>query len=1304
MSGDWALITEKEKEINKDYTRVYYTVFKVDNNSSFSITYSSYYKYIKTHSFKNYYKFKDKWKIKTPYRPLINYYDPLQNSANIDSNNIICKLYFNEQVYLVNNKYIRLNKYINNSNNISQAAQEISITNNSKIKINDNKWLLNPNIKVGEEFEESGNYEWVSLEHSINFITNNLNYSLYNESYDPDLNKNQVKHIESFYSINDKKFYLKFFKPFKPLNNNTKFNFTGLYTWSLKGYYLQFEFLNTDQQINMNTKYYIEIDQESFYYTNEYINYIDLAPNHNKYIPINIYYQGIYDKDEWNFTTKNIGLMLNFTSAKNTGFLGPSSTQIINEYLTTNWKNSIQFVPNLPGIQKWAIPYDGIYAFIVQGAGGAGNIYDTKGKGAEIIVKYELKQNDIIYILVGQKGLTANSGRQRSGGGGGASYIWKFENNCMNLLVVAGGGGGNCGCNPLNVESSYIIQKNINASYTNNGKPGIIRRNLEYTNYAKNGLGGYGGYYSGGGSGILSLFAINKVVQFNYDNINMSGTVLKSNGGFYTIEYNDGNNITNLTIPWNKVSGSLGGKGSIIAHGNNAIYIKPDEYIDYLGGLSFNSGISELRYNKTTSFISLPFKGGVGGTWYSDSSISYGAGGFGGFGGGGGGGKGNKYYNMSTWDCIGGGGGGGGYSGGTGGAYGGGGGGGGSFISDDNLDIVTENKAYNEMISVNERSNHSLYKLGYLSNLFNVNKSIFIFTEIDDQYKIIKNIDSKFILEDLNFIKFNTGLINYFDEIQDFLIDNNTLFQSRINEINKLETLIEFNITNKSILDNFSIKLNNNYNILSDLYIDSINFSNNFNNIEINIIKSRVITKTLISRGYLLLENDANNRLLINKFINRADISIPVLPTIINRNDIVNAKYNENDSDASATVIDNTTEGYLLKFNLLNLKENYTNLTNTSLNYIQNLISKINTVISYYNNQTENSLFNQTYENVIGIITNAYNNNLYNIIYNQIFVLNELVVLIDLIINKVSNLSNDEIIISYNTYYSLLFVYNIINDNSYDNNEKIISSFILSKIEMFKYKVFSFIVNENHKFQINYYGLNKYYLVSNQKYLKSDLLNFTNNQPNYNLTQQDDDPGRLFIQKRNNQFLIINNNNNILGYETDNYTLKKFNNYTFVTGSIINSINENNILRLSYNTNVITTLNTSLADQDNYYVNWTIKFLSGNLINREGLITSYNASNRTIEVESLKENNVYNVTNTDKYIITDNSKEINWNIYNDNGEILSLDINKHLIFSSDYDTKGLWCQNTNIRNIINKGSINENLIYEMNITINEAII
>ena len=354
LSGDWALITEKEKEINKDYTRVYYTVFKVDNNSSFSITYSSYYKYIKTHSFKNYYKFKDKWKIKTPYRPLINYYDPLQNSANIDSNNIICKLYFNEQVYLVNNKYIRLNKYINNSNNISQAAQEISITNNSKIKINDNKWLLNPNIKVGEEFEESGNYEWVSLEHSINFITNNLNYSLYNESYDPDLNKNQVKHIESFYSINDKKFYLKFFKPFKPLNNNTKFNFTGLYTWSLKGYYLQFEFLNTDQQINMNTKYYIEIDQESFYYTNEYINYIDLAPNHNKYIPINIYYQGIYDKDEWNFTTKNIGLMLNFTSAKNTGFLGPSSTQIINEYLTTNWKNSIQFVPNLPGIQKWA--------------------------------------------------------------------------------------------------------------------------------------------------------------------------------------------------------------------------------------------------------------------------------------------------------------------------------------------------------------------------------------------------------------------------------------------------------------------------------------------------------------------------------------------------------------------------------------------------------------------------------------------------------------------------------------------------------------------------------------------------------------------------------------------------------------------------------------------------------------------------------------------------------------------------------------------------------------------------------------
>ena len=93
------------------------------------------------------------------------------------------------------------------------------------------------------------------------------------------------------------------------------------------------------------------------------------------------------------------------------------------------------------GIQLWTVPRTGEYRIEAIGApGGYGedSIIKTGGRGARMIGNFILTKDEIIHVLVGQKGRKGNSNPKNAGGGGGTFVV--RENN--KSLIVAGGGGG----------------------------------------------------------------------------------------------------------------------------------------------------------------------------------------------------------------------------------------------------------------------------------------------------------------------------------------------------------------------------------------------------------------------------------------------------------------------------------------------------------------------------------------------------------------------------------------------------------------------------------------------------------------------------------------------------------------------------------------------------------------------------------------------------------------------------------------------------------------------------------------------
>ena len=131
---------------------------------------------------------------------------------------------------------------------------------------------------------------------------------------------------------------------------------------------------------------------------------------------------------------------LTFTNAGATGHTGPTQNQINTAYSGTTLESKVTI--NTQGIQEWTVPATTTYTIDAYGAEGGGT---APGQGARMKGDFDLTKDDVIKIVVGQKGVAetyVRSGRTAGGGGGGTFVIQSPYNNTASVLVIAGGGGG----------------------------------------------------------------------------------------------------------------------------------------------------------------------------------------------------------------------------------------------------------------------------------------------------------------------------------------------------------------------------------------------------------------------------------------------------------------------------------------------------------------------------------------------------------------------------------------------------------------------------------------------------------------------------------------------------------------------------------------------------------------------------------------------------------------------------------------------------------------------------------------------
>jgi hypothetical protein len=142
-----------------------------------------------------------------------------------------------------------------------------------------------------------------------------------------------------------------------------------------------------------------------------------------------------------------------------------------------------------PSLQSWKVPEDGTYRLTTTGARGASATQAagiTGGCGAQIAGDFPLQKDDVLQILVGQKGTAAPS----SGGGGGGSFV--VLNNTP--LIIAGGGGGARAGALVNGRSGSVGTAGTDGAVSASYLSGFVAGGV-------NGLGGSkaSGYGSGGG-------------------------------------------------------------------------------------------------------------------------------------------------------------------------------------------------------------------------------------------------------------------------------------------------------------------------------------------------------------------------------------------------------------------------------------------------------------------------------------------------------------------------------------------------------------------------------------------------------------------------------------------------------------------------------------------------------------------------------------------------------------------------------------------------------------------------------------
>ncbi|XP_073844464.1 anaplastic lymphoma kinase isoform X3 [Musca autumnalis] len=222
-------------------------------------------------------------------------------------------------------------------------------------------------------------------------------------------------------------------------------------------YYLQFE-------ARMGMRIYSDVAVDDFSLSPECFG-INIPPEHlNGYNYWNVRHtKSPTHKDFENHNYLELG------TCDNRGMHGPTQSQCETYYASHNRTNVLEEVKvtdEIPykGMQKWRVPHEGFYTFIVKGAsGGLGSTGVGSSRGAVAVAVLELHKNEELYLLVGQQGENACSksmgakddncnfsssavvnGNNGAGGGGGGSYVFLLNSarNEAVPLVVAGGGGG----------------------------------------------------------------------------------------------------------------------------------------------------------------------------------------------------------------------------------------------------------------------------------------------------------------------------------------------------------------------------------------------------------------------------------------------------------------------------------------------------------------------------------------------------------------------------------------------------------------------------------------------------------------------------------------------------------------------------------------------------------------------------------------------------------------------------------------------------------------------------------------------
>ena len=145
------------------------------------------------------------------------------------------------------------------------------------------------------------------------------------------------------------------------------------------------------------------------------------------------------------------------------------------------------------GIQRWTVPYNGMYRIAAVGASGGHDMSGTaaKGRGARMRGDFELTKGQVVKILVGQQGFE-NTGKSTSGGGGGTFVV-----TSANIpLIIAGGGGG--------IEKITNRLANCDASIGTSGQSNECASSCAIWSGGVNGSGGLQADTSN--SGICNLF------------------------------------------------------------------------------------------------------------------------------------------------------------------------------------------------------------------------------------------------------------------------------------------------------------------------------------------------------------------------------------------------------------------------------------------------------------------------------------------------------------------------------------------------------------------------------------------------------------------------------------------------------------------------------------------------------------------------------------------------------------------------------------------------------------------------------